>query len=81
MFTVCLSAQIRGFFGSVFSGIRTEYGEVRSTKHLSIFTPNVGKYGPEKTPYLDTSRSADNELMSKKIQNLLWIFVEKFYFP
>ena len=30
---------------SVISGIRTEYGEVRS------ISPNVGKYGPEKTPY------------------------------
>ena len=26
------------------------------------------------------SRSAGNELMSKKIQNLLWVFVKKFYF-
>ena len=23
-------------------------------EYLSIFSPNVGKYGPEKTPYLDT---------------------------
>ena len=23
-------------------------------EHLSVFTPNMGKYGPEKTPYLDT---------------------------
>ena len=22
--------------------------------HLSVFSPNAGKYGPEKTPYLDT---------------------------
>ena len=22
--------------------------------YLSIFNPNVGKYGPEKTPFLDT---------------------------
>ena len=26
----------------------------RDTSYLSIFSPNVGKYGPEKTPYLDT---------------------------
>ena len=26
----------------------------RDTPYLSIFSPNVGKYGPEKTPYLDT---------------------------
>ena len=23
-------------------------------KYISIFSPNAGKYGPEKTPYLDT---------------------------
>ena len=26
----------------------------RDTKYLSVFTLNAGKYGPEKTPYLDT---------------------------
>ena len=26
----------------------------RDTPYLSIFSPNAGKYGPEKTPYLDT---------------------------
>ena len=26
----------------------------RDTKYLSVFSPNAGKYGPEKTPYLDT---------------------------
>ena len=35
-----------------FSRIRSEYGEIRS--YLSIFSPNAGKSGPEKTPYLDT---------------------------
>ena len=41
-FTHCVkSVQIRNFFWSVFFRIRTEYG-------------NAGKYGPEKTPYLDT---------------------------
>ena len=40
------SVQIRSFFSSLFSRIRTEYGEVLSG--------NAGKYGPEKTPYLDT---------------------------
>ena len=24
------------------------------TSYLSVFSPNEGKYGPEKTPYLDT---------------------------
>ena len=26
----------------------------RDTKYLSVLSPNKGKYGPEKTPYLDT---------------------------
>ena len=26
----------------------------RDTKHLSVFNLNVGKYGPEIIPYLDT---------------------------
>ena len=39
------SGQMRSFFRSVFSCSRTEYG---------VFSPNTGKYGPEKTPYLDT---------------------------
>ena len=26
----------------------------RNTSYLSVFSPNVGKYRPEKTPYLDT---------------------------
>ena len=38
------SVQIRSFFWSVFSCIWTEY----------VFSPNTEKYGPEKTPYLDT---------------------------
>ena len=25
-----------------------------SSEYLSVFSPNVGKYGPEKSPYLDT---------------------------
>ena len=26
----------------------------RDTKYISVFSPNAGKYGPAKTPYLDT---------------------------
>ena len=29
----------------------------RHTEYLSVFSPSVGKYGPGKTPYMDTSRS------------------------
>ena len=51
-YTHCVkSVQIWVFFCSAFSRIRTEYGEILS---LSVFSPNAGKYGPEKTPYLDT---------------------------
>ena len=38
------SVQMGGFFWSVFSLIWT----------FPSFSPNAGKYGPEKTPYLDT---------------------------
>ena len=37
-------------FWSVFSRIRTEYGEIRvslNTKCLCVFSPNAEKYGPE----------------------------------
>ena len=33
------------FFWSVFSHIRTEYGEI-DTLYLFVFGPNAGKYGP-----------------------------------
>ena len=39
------SVQIWSFFWSVFSHIRTERTD---TSYLSVFSPNVGKYGPEK---------------------------------
>ena len=31
-----------------------QYRPCGQTKHLSVFSPNAGKYGPEITPYLDT---------------------------
>ena len=46
------SGQIWRFFWSVFSDIWTEYGDLRS--EISVFNPNAGKYGPEKSPYLDS---------------------------
>ena len=40
----CLkSVQIRSFFGPYFH----------------VFSPNIGKYSPEKTPYLDTFDAVD----------------------
>ena len=40
------SIQIRSFFWSVVSRIRAEYGD--------LLRSNARKYGPEKTPYLDS---------------------------
>ena len=48
LFLCAKIVQIRSYFWSVFSRIRTEYGEI------SVFSQNAGKYEPEKTPSLDT---------------------------
>ena len=32
---------------------------------IYIFSPNIGKYGPEKTPYLDTFHAVDNDDQNK----------------
>ena len=55
------SVQIRSFFWSIFSFIRTEYGEIRSI--VSVFSPNTGKYGAEKTPYLVTFHAVKDNLI------------------
>ena len=34
--------------------IQSEYRKRRTRKQISAFSPNTVKYGPEKTPYLDT---------------------------
>ena len=33
---------------------------LRDTSYLSVFSPNEGKYGPEKIPYLDTFHAVDD---------------------
>ena len=33
----------------------------RYTEYLSLFCRNAGKYGPEKTPYLDTFHAVDKQ--------------------
>ena len=43
--------QIRSFSGPYFPAFGLNR---RDTSHLSVFSPNAGKYGQEKTPYLDT---------------------------
>ena len=45
------SAQIRSFFWSIFSRIRTEYGEIRRDIQYSV---RYGKIRTRETPYLDT---------------------------
>ena len=53
LFSVSSTAwKVSRYFWSIFSCIRTEYGDLLQ---ISVFSPNTGNYGPEKTPYLDTS--------------------------
>ena len=51
----------------------------RYTEYLSVFSPNVGKYGPEKTPYLDTFQTVRNFLehafLSSWYQSQRFLFV------
>ena len=48
------SVQVRSFFWSVFSRIGTKYEDLRSPVGIKdLFGPNKGKYGPEKSLYLD----------------------------
>ena len=42
------SVQIRSFASPCFPAFGL------NTEKYSLFNPNAGKYGPEKTPYLDT---------------------------
>ena len=50
LYTYLRNFKILSFLGS--------YGSLRekcpNAEYLSLFSSNVGKYGPEKTPYLDT---------------------------
>ena len=72
------SVQIRSFFYSVFSCIR------RDTPYLSVFSPNVGKYGPEKTPYLDTFHTvkvwqlSTGRIIAKSFLSFCGIFMLQF---
>ena len=36
---------------------------VSSGPDFSVFSPNAGKYGPEKTPYLDTFHEVQIQLI------------------
>ena len=52
------NAQIRIFSGPYFPVFGLNKGDLRSKSPYSVRIhekcPNTGKYGPEKTPYLDT---------------------------
>ena len=37
------------------------------SEYLSVFSPNAVKYGPEKTPYLDTFRTVFMYMRIKKL--------------
>ena len=52
---VCSSAQAFGTFNFQFNfkGLVSLKKRV-GMQWISVFSPNAGKYGPEKTPYLDT---------------------------
>ena len=58
----------------------------RDTSYLSVFSPNAGKYGSEKTPYLDTFQAVIVLWLSynqcryvDKSPNSLYVFWEKYY--
>ena len=45
-----------------------------NTSYLSVFSANAGKYGPEKTPYLDTFHTMNLEIsVAKTTQKKLGI--------
>ena len=55
---------MRSFFWSLFSRIWTKYRNLRS------------KYGPEKTPYLDTFHAV-SKVYKKILKNILLLYREK----
>ena len=47
----------------------------RDTEYLFVFHPNARKYGPEKIPYLDTSRSGKPTRRYTLQWMLPWLFI------
>ena len=41
---------------------------VFSGPYFPVFSPNTGKYGPEKTPYLDTFRVVEKMVKDWKVK-------------
>ena len=54
------SVQILGFSGLFFPAFRLN---MEFTSKISVFSPNTGKYGLEKTPYLDTFHAVSDPLI------------------
>ena len=51
--------------------IVVNFASISDTEYLSVFSPNTGKYGPEKNPYLDTFHAASsNGLFLKSLYKL-----------
>ena len=71
------NVQIRSFFWSVFSRIWTEYGEIWSISPYS--SPNAGKFGLEKTPYLDIFLAVSANTIMKCL--ILYVIFCYFYLP
>ena len=58
----------------VFPRIRTEYGDLQSKSYFPVFSLNMGKYRPEKTPYLDTFHAVIDSLILDSGICKIWIF-------
>ena len=80
-FVIPLSIQKRLFFFGT-AGKESKY-RVFSGSFFPVFSPNTGKYGPGKTPYLDSSYSLvqkqfsiaalkDSKTFEKFLDKLLW---------
>ena len=73
------SVKIRSFFWSVFSRIRTEYGENRS---ISPYSGRIRENSHQKTPYLDTFHAVNkvhHQPFLNKLPNNLKLLKEQFY--
>ena len=46
--------------------------------YLSVFGPNAGKYGPEKTPYLDTCHALGAFLSSSHFHTYVCVHIVRF---
>ena len=78
------------FFNLFFINVLREvskYG-VFSITYFPSFSPNVGKYGTEKTPYLDTFHAVEHEMhhndalqyFSAVCKYLVYLFYARVYF-